>query len=69
MFRRSNRVDVPDCLRRQRAAHVRLASGALAVMVPAARSPGRPTVHHDVTGYDGGPALPEDDEPFLGQGS
>ena len=48
---------------------MRLASGTLAVMVPAARSPGRPTVHHDVTGYDCGPALPEDEEPFLGQDS
>ena len=38
-------------------------------MIPAARSPGRPTVHHDVTGHDCGPALPDDDEPFLGQDS
>ena len=46
-----------------------LASGPLAVMVLAACGPGRPTVHHDVTGHDCGPALPEDDEPFLGQDS
>ena len=46
-----------------------LASGTLAVMVPAARSPGRPTVRHNVTGYDGGPALPEEYEPLLGQDS
>ena len=32
-------VDVPDRLRRQRPAHVRLASRTLAVMVPAVRSP------------------------------
>ena len=38
-------------------------------MVPAARGPARPTVHYDVTGYDRGPALPNDDEPFLGQDS
>jgi hypothetical protein len=44
---------------------MRLASGTLAIMVPAARSPGRPTIRDDVTGYDCGPALPEDDEPFL----
>ena len=40
-----------------------------AVMVPAVCSPGRPTVRHNVTGYDGGPALPEEDEPLLGQDS
>jgi len=45
------------------------ASGTLAVMVLAACSPGCPTVHHHVTGYDRGPALPEDNEPFLGQDS
>ena len=38
-------------------------------MIPAARCPGRPAVHHDVTGYDRGPALPNDDKPFLGQDS
>ncbi len=27
------------------------------------------TVHHDVTGHDCGPALPEDDKPFLAQDS
>ena len=62
-------MDVPDRLRCQWPAHMRLASCTLAVMIPAARSPGRPTVHHDVTGYDCSSALPEDDEPFLGQGS
>ena len=48
---------------------MRLASGTLAVMVPAARYPGRPMLHHDVTSYDRGPALQEDDEPFPGQDS
>ena len=33
------------------------------------RSLGRPTVRHNVTGYDGGPALPEEYEPLLGQDS
>jgi hypothetical protein len=47
---------------------MRLASSTLAVVIPAARSP-RSTVHHDVTSYDCGSALPEDDEPFLGQDS
>ena len=33
------------------------------------RIPGAgPTVHHDVTGYDGGAALPEDDKTFVGEG-
>ena len=48
---------------------MRLASRPLAITVLAARGPGRPTVHHDLTGYDCGPALPEDDESFLGQDS
>jgi len=47
---------------------MRLASGTLAVVIPAARSL-RSTVHHDITSYDCGSALPEDDEPFLGQDS
>jgi hypothetical protein len=38
-------------------------------MAPAVCSTGRSTVHHDITGHDCGPALPEDDEPFLGQDS
>jgi hypothetical protein len=38
-------------------------------MIPAARNPGRPTLHHHVTGYDRGPARPEDHEPFPGQDS
>ena len=38
-------------------------------MVPAAASPARAAVHHNVTCYDCGPALPNDDEPFLGQHS
>ena len=48
---------------------MRLASLPLAIMVLAARGSGRPTVHHDLTGYDCCPALPADDEPFLGQDS
>ena len=48
---------------------MRLAPRPLAIMVLAARGSGRSTVHHDLTGYDCGPALPEDDEPFLGQDS
>jgi hypothetical protein len=47
---------------------MRLASGTLAVVIPAARSP-RSTVYHHVASYDCGSALPEDDEPFLGQDS
>ena len=46
---------------------MRLTPRPLAVMVPATRSPGRPAVHYDVTGYDRGPALPDDYEPFVGQ--
>jgi hypothetical protein len=38
-------------------------------MVAAARSPARSPVHPDVTGYDCGPALPDDDESLLGQDS
>ena len=48
---------------------MRLASRPLAIMVLAARGSGRPTVHHDLTGYDCCPALPADDKPFLGQDS
>jgi len=48
---------------------MRLTPGPLAVMVPAARGLGRPTVHHDLTSYDCCPALPEDNEPFRGQDS
>jgi hypothetical protein len=47
---------------------MRLASGTFAVVIAAARSP-RSTVHHYVTSYDRGSALPEDDEPFLSQDS
>lgn len=36
---RQDAVDIPDRLRRQRPTHMRLASGALAVVIPAARSP------------------------------
>ena len=46
-----------------------LAAGPLAVMVLAACDTGNSTVHRDVTGHDCGPALPEDNEPFLGQDS
>ena len=62
-------VDVPDRLRRQWPARMWPASGPLTVMVPAACSTGRPTVYRDVTGHDCGPALPEDDKPFVGQDS
>ncbi len=47
---------------------MRLTPGTLAVVIPAACSP-RSTVPHDVASYDCGSALPEDDEPFLGQDS
>ena len=60
-------VDVPDRLRRHRLAHVRLASGALAVMVAVARSPAGSPVCHCVTGYDRGPALAHDDKSLVGQ--
>jgi len=59
-------VDIPDRLRRQWPAHMRLTPGPLAVMAPAACSTHSPTVYRDVTGHDCGPALPEDNEPFLG---
>ena len=36
-------------------------------MVAAARSPAGSPVHHDVTGHDRGPALADDDEPFVGE--
>jgi hypothetical protein len=38
-------------------------------MIPAGCSLACPTVSYNVTGYEGGPALPEDDELFLGQDS
>jgi hypothetical protein len=44
-----------------------LASGALAVMVAAARSPAGSPVCHCVTGYDRGPALADDDKSLVGQ--
>ncbi len=60
-------VDVPDRLRRHRLAHMRLASGALAVMVAVARSPAGSPVCHCVTGYDRSAALAYDDKSFLGE--
>jgi len=51
----------PDRLRRHRLAHVRLASGALAVMVAVAGEPGPDRRSAAaVTGYDRGPALAHD---------
>ena len=46
---------------------MRLASGALAVMVAVARSPAGSPVCHRVTGYDCGPALAEDDKSLVDQ--
>jgi hypothetical protein len=60
-------VDIPDRLCRQRLADVRLAPRAPAVVVAAAlRSCGAP-LGADVTRHDRGPALADDDEPFLGE--